>query len=182
MCSAISVIQPQWLKEVLLSYHGDPQAQDLLARLTNPFVEVPHYSLHDGIIRYDGRIWIGTSSDLRSKLITAMHSGAVGGHSGVPVTYRRMKQHFSWTGMKADVHDFVTACQVCQQAKPDRSKLPGLLQTLPVPDRAWKIVSMDFIEGLPLSKGFNCILVVVDLFSKYAHFLGLRHPFTATSS
>lgn len=75
--------------------------------------------------------------------------------------------------MKSDVHQFVTSCQTCQQAKPDRSKLPGLLQTLPVPDRAWKIVFLDFIEGLPLSESFNSIPVIVDLFSKYAHFMGL---------
>lgn len=81
--------------------------------------------------------------------------------------------------MEADVHDFVSSCQICQQAKPDRSKLPGLLQTFPVPDRAWKILSLDFIEGLPQSEGFNSILVVVNLFSKYAHFVGLCHPFTA---
>lgn len=110
-----------------------------------------------------------------------MHSTAIGGHSGIPVTYRHLKQHFGWTGMKTVVHDFVSSCQVCQQAKPDRSRLPGLLQPLPLPDRAWKMVSLDFIEGLPLSAGFSCILVVVYLFSKYAHFIGLRHPFTAAS-
>lgn len=83
--------------------------------------------------------------------------------------------------MKAAVHDFVSACIVCQQAKPDRSKLPGLLQPLTVPDRAWKVILMDFIEGLPVSGSVNCILVIVDTFSKYAHFIGLKHPFTAAS-
>jgi hypothetical protein len=97
------------------------------------------------------------------------------------VTYRRLKQIFAWTGMESAVQSFVAAGVTCQQAKPDRTKLPGLLQPLPVPDSAWSVISMDFIEGLPSSGGSNCILVIVDLFSKYAHFLALKHPFSARS-
>lgn len=54
-----------------------------------------------------------------------------------------------------------------------------LLQTLPVPEFAWQVVSLDFIEGLPKSKQYNCILVVVENFSKYSHFIPLTHPFSA---
>jgi hypothetical protein len=40
---------------------------------------------------------------------------------------------------------------------------------------------MDFVEGLPQAGQANCILVVVDKFTKYVHFIPLKHPFTVTS-
>lgn len=52
---------------------------------------------------------------------------------------------------------------------------------MPVAKRCWDLVSLDFIGGLPQCKHYNCILVVVDTFSKYAHFLPVKHPYTAQS-
>jgi hypothetical protein len=40
---------------------------------------------------------------------------------------------------------------------------------------------MDFNEGLPKSKQFDSIMVIIEKFSKYAHFIPLAHPYTAAS-
>jgi hypothetical protein len=110
-----------------------------------------------------------------------LHDSALGGHSGIQATYQRAKKLYYWAGMKLAVELFVRQCQVCQQAKHSNLKPAGLLQPLPPPKGAWQDISMDFIDGLPLSDGANVILVVVDRLTKYAHFIPLCHPYTAKS-
>ena len=82
--------------------------------------------------------------------------------------------------MKKAVLQYVAECDICQRNKNKTVATPGLLQPLPVPSRLWNDISMDFIEGQPISSKQYVILVVVDRLSKYAHFVPLAHPYTAS--
>ena len=176
---AVSEATPSWIQEVLNSYHSDPTAQHLLQSLAITSPNTQGYYLDQGLIKHKNHVWVGQNSALRTKLIAAFHSTPIGGHSGILPTYHKVKHHFHWKGMKQDVEDFVKQCSICQQAKHEHSHPAGLLHPLLIPHGAWQDISLDFVEGLPSSEGSNTILVVVDRFTKYAHFLALNHPFTA---
>nr|AQA29564.1 integrase core domain protein [Zea mays] len=168
-----------WTRLVMDGYLLDPSAKTLLSKLVVDQDVVPHFTLQEGLLKFKGRIWVGNNHTLQQSILSALHSSAVGGHSGIAVAYHRLKQLFAWPNMKKSVIQFIAACATCQQAKPERVKYPGLLQPLHVPSGAWQTITMDFVEGLLVSGGKNCILVVVDKFSKFGHFIPLKHPFTA---
>jgi hypothetical protein len=169
--SAVSYCRPDWAQEVINSYATDSKAQQLLTQLAIVSPDAKGHQLHEGLIRYKGRLWIGNNSALQTKLISAMHSSAIGGHSGVRATYQRVRKQYYWPGLKQQVEDWVKQCQLCQQAKHENTLPAGLLQPLPVPTRPWSHITMDFITGLPKSEGHEVILVVVDRLTKYSHFL-----------
>ena len=81
--------------------------------------------------------------------------------------------------MYKEIRTEVLQCDISRKCKDEHVAYPGLLQPLPIPQQSCSHITMDVIEGLPKFEGKDSILVVVDRYTTYAHFMSLSHPFGA---
>lgn len=174
--NAIFIVKPTWMHQIIQSYEHDPVTSQLITELiTDPNCK-PKFSLHQGVIRYEQKIYVGRASALRNQIFEELHRSLLRGHSGLLATYKRVKILLYWPNMKMDICKWVSECDIFQRVEIES---PRLLQSLLVPEVPWHDIAMDFVEGLPSSGQKNTILVVVDRLTKYGHFLPLKHPYTA---
>ncbi|XP_019183954.1 PREDICTED: uncharacterized protein LOC109178857 [Ipomoea nil] len=79
---AVSTVRPMWIEEILKSYEKDELASKLLPMNLIAPNQDSLYTVIEGLIKYKGRLYIGSNGELRSKLIAQMHHSPIGGHSG----------------------------------------------------------------------------------------------------
>jgi transposase InsO family protein len=133
----------------------------------------------DGLTVGDGLLWtcegllyIPTDPALQQLLIRQVHDSPTGGHMGLAKTMARLTTTCWWPGMKAMIADYVRGCVTCAATKPSLQKPAGTLRPLPIPDKPWRVITIDFVGPLPRTADyFNYVLVVQDKFSKMAHFI-----------
>lgn len=129
----------------------------------------------------NGKFYLSSTSSLIQKIIADCHLSPTGGYFRFHKTLSCIKHSFYWINIHRSVNEVLQQCDICQQYKIDCMKPVGLLQPLPIPNRMWTDISMDFIEELSLSNGHTVIVVVVDCLTKYAYFILLKHPFTTAT-
>ena len=152
---------------------------DILSELPNDPIYIAHKKepqprwseTPDGFLRHDNLIYIPDSNDLRLRVLKYKHDHILSGHPGQNKTIDLIRRDYTWPGLREFVKKYVKSCTTCMRAKPQRHKPYGLLKQLPIPERPWNSISMDFIETLPTSSGSDSILVIVDRLSKQAIFI-----------
>jgi hypothetical protein len=128
------------------------------------------YVLHDGLLYRANKLCVPASS-VHLLFLQEAHGGGLMGHFGVKKTKDVLAAHFFWPKMRRDVERYVSRCTTCNKA---RSQLnPHVLYIpLPIPSVPWEDISMNFVLGLSRTKrGRDNIFVVVNHFSKMAHFI-----------
>ena len=97
-------------------------------------------------------------------------------HKAIDASIKAIKHYFYWPSLlRKDVETFVRTCITCQKVKYDRQKTVGLLQPLPIPNRPWQGIAMDFIFDLFCTPtGDDGIWTIICRFSKQAHFIPMK--------
>ncbi|KAH9725143.1 Endonuclease [Citrus sinensis] len=128
------------------------------------------YHLHDEFLFKSNQLCVPDSS-LRLKIISELHNE---GHMGRDKTLALIANTYFWPTMRREVYHYVETCRICQVSKGAATNA-GLYMPLPIPTQLWADISMDFVLGLPRTqRGMDLIFVVVDRFSKMAHFIACK--------
>jgi 5-bromo-4-chloroindolyl phosphate hydrolysis protein len=137
------------------------------------------YVIQDGLLFKGNQLCVPNCS-MRENLLKEKHSGRLAGHFGHDKTFEKLSESYFLPGMRSEVKKFVDRCIIFQHSK-GRKQNEGFYQPLPIPERPWDKFSMDFVLGLPRTqRGVDSILVVVDRFSKMAHFIPCQKTNDAT--
>jgi hypothetical protein len=164
-------------------HKDDPDFKDAYEAAENSILrdksQWTEYMIQEGLLFKGNQLCIPKFS-MRENLLKEKHSGGLAGHFGHDKTFIKLKESYFWPGMRADIKIFVDRYRICQHSKGKR-QTAGFYQLLPIPDRPWDVVSMDFILGLlRTQRGFEVIFVVVDRFSNMEHFIPCQKTSDAT--
>ncbi|KAI0507426.1 hypothetical protein KFK09_013551 [Dendrobium nobile] len=137
------------------------------------------FMLEDGYLFRSQKLCI-TKTSLREFFVWELHAGGLAGHFGQAKIIAAIENRFFWPSLKRDVSRLVKRCHTCQLAKQRKQNI-DLYTPLPVPNQPWQNVSMEFVLGLPKTiRKHDSVCVVVDRFSKMAHFLPYSKTFDAS--
>jgi len=157
------------------AYLVDPLSGKLVEaiRMKNSLKEitVAECTEQDRQVQYRGKWCVPGCDQLRLHLIQDDHDTALDGHPGWAKMFDLLDGQYYFKDMQRQVDQYVRNCHDCQRSRTSRHSTFGVLRPLPVPEKSWENISMDFVVGLPECEGFEAIWIVVDRLSKMWHFI-----------
>ena len=101
------------------------------------------------------------------------------GHFNHLKTFNYIRRLYWWPKLATDIELFCTSCATCQINKMSTQKPQGLLHSLPIPERPWQSIRMDFMGPLPKLNGHDYLLVVIDRLTSQVHLIPTDTQVTA---
>ncbi|KAF8703074.1 hypothetical protein RHS03_06294, partial [Rhizoctonia solani] len=164
----------------------DPSLEPIIQFLTEDADNAPpsickayrDYDWEEDLLWYQGKLVVPDLETLKERLLREFHNSPLAGHPGQQRTLELLSCNYWWPGIKSSAKEWVKCCPTCQANC--RAHAPVIaLKPLEVPPFLFHTISYNFIMGFPKSSRHNTILVVIDSFSKFGHFIPTTKKVTA---
>ena len=174
-------------EDALLSHTIVDEIRSILeeTRFGRDQVEETDLTWRDGLLYLGEQLYVPDNDPLRLRILRSFHDSPTAGHLGRDKTISSIQRWFFWPAMKQFIAEYVKTCDICARTKTPREARHGELFSLPAPNRPWSHITIDFVTGLPEScyaaeaKKYNAIMVVVDRFTKMAHYIATTKELNA---
>jgi hypothetical protein len=127
--------------------------------------------MYDDLLVYQNRLMVPNEDILRTRLCDEFHRPAHRAHPGRGKMRKMIFQQYFWPGMRLYINRYVGNCSKCKRSRNSRLKPAGLLHPLPIPQKLWQYVIMDFKSFNKDRYGYDAILVVINRLGKRSFFL-----------
>jgi hypothetical protein len=132
----------------------------------------------DGFIYYKGRLYVPNDRKLRQDVVKSCHDAILAGHPGKNGTTELVSRYYWWLRMAGFISAYIEGCDRCQRYRKDLHP-KALIQPQEVPEGPWQTIGIDLIGPLPVSRGKDAILNIVDHYMKQIHLFPVTTQLTA---
>ncbi|QRW26386.1 Retrotransposable element Tf2 protein [Rhizoctonia solani] len=172
--------------EIHTKLREDPSLEPIIQFLTKDIDNAPpsiqkaykDYNWVEDLLWYQGKLVAPDSETIKEQLLREFHNSPLAGHPGQQCTLELLSHNYWWPGMKSTAKEWVECCPICQTNCCPHAPVIAL-KPLEVPPFPFHTISYNFITGFPKSQGHDAILVVIDSFSKFGHFIPTSKKVTA---
>ena len=128
--------------------------------------------IQDGLQYRKNLLWI--LKGIVQPILESEHDTKIAGHMGQEKMIELIRRNFWWPKMNERIINYIRSCPECQQNKASQHQPYGLSSLLELPYAPWQSIAIDFITELPPSEGCDQLWVIIDRFTKMAHFVPLE--------
>jgi hypothetical protein len=132
----------------------------------------------NGFVYYKGRLYIPNDRKLRQDVVKSCHDAILAGHPGKNGTIELVSRYYWWLRMAGFISAYVEGCDKCQRYRKDIHP-KAIIQLQEVPEGPWQTIGVDLMGPLPVSRGKDAILNIVDHYTKQIHLFPVTTQLTA---
>ena len=156
--AALAALEAEWgydsiqlVDRILQENRTSPELQELRQKAQEELQD-DTWQLREGVLLRHEKLYVTESTiesktgavPLRTAIIREAHEQPLSGHPGRAKLKQLISSRYYWPGQSSDIDRYCANCHACRRSHVPRDKKPGFLQQLPIPDRPWQHITVDF--------------------------------------